>query len=206
MHKNCHLLLSLSSTVFRFPPHAQMRSDQKKENTGNSGKKTEGSKCRGKGHGRVGGKRHKSATYFSDETYRQCDSSCAQLYQCKWDLEKVTYSVWTKGWLKWALRATTVLNLKNEQKIEMAVFISKVQELQCQLKQLDEEMSCSLVISKILKSLPLKYSHFHSAWYSTYKKEKLWIIWPKEKLWIIWAVDYSWKREGWKQLTARNKV
>ena len=41
----------------------------------------------------VGGKRHKSTKYYSDKTYRQCDCSCAQLYQCKLDLEKVTYSV-----------------------------------------------------------------------------------------------------------------
>ena len=40
------------------------------------------------------------------------------------------------------------------------------------MKQLGEEISDSLVISKILNSLPSKYSHFHSAWDSTYKKEQ----------------------------------
>ena len=56
--------------------------------------------------------------------------------------------------------------------MEIAVFISKVEELQCQIKQQGEEISDSLVISKILNSLPSKYSHFHSAWDSTYKKEQ----------------------------------
>ena len=27
--------------------------------------------------------KNKSTTYYSDETYRQCDSSCSELYQCK---------------------------------------------------------------------------------------------------------------------------
>jgi hypothetical protein len=40
------------------------------------------------------------------------------------------------------------------------------------LKQLDEEISDSLVISKILNSLPSKYSHFYAAWDSTYRKEQ----------------------------------
>ena len=56
--------------------------------------------------------------------------------------------------------------------MEMEVFISKVENLQCQLKQLGEEITDSLVISKILNSLPSKYSHFHLAWDSTYKKEQ----------------------------------
>ena len=49
-------------------------------------------------------------------------------------------------------------NLKFEQKMEIAVFISKVEELQCQIKQQGEEISDSLVISKILNSLPSKFS------------------------------------------------
>ena len=66
----------------------------------------------------------------------------------------------------------TWCNNSFQQKLEMAVFISKVEELQCQLKQLGEEISDSQVISKILNSLPSKYSHFHSAWDSTYQKEQ----------------------------------
>ncbi|KAK9687019.1 Zinc knuckle [Popillia japonica] len=51
--------------------------------------------------------------------------------------------------------------------MEMSVFLSKVQELQNKLKQLGEEISDRLIITKILMSLPEKYSYFVSAWEST---------------------------------------
>ncbi|CAG9571437.1 unnamed protein product [Danaus chrysippus] len=41
-----------------------------------------------------------------------------------------------------------------------------MQELQCQLKQMGEEISEKLIITKILMSLPEEYKHFISAWES----------------------------------------
>ena len=49
----------------------------------------------------------------------------------------------------------------------MSLFISKVQELQNNLKQLGEEISDKFVMTKILMSLPEGYGHFVSAWEST---------------------------------------
>lgn len=49
---------------------------------------------------------------------------------------------------------------------DMSVFLSKIQELQCQLRQMGEEISEKLIITKILMSLPEEYKHFISAWES----------------------------------------
>ncbi|KAL0829820.1 hypothetical protein ABMA28_003303 [Loxostege sticticalis] len=48
----------------------------------------------------------------------------------------------------------------------MSVFLSKIQELQNQLKQMGEEISDKFVITKVLMSLPDEYKHFISAWES----------------------------------------
>ncbi|CAF4921425.1 unnamed protein product [Pieris macdunnoughi] len=48
----------------------------------------------------------------------------------------------------------------------MSVFLSRIQEMQNKLKQLGEEISDKLVITKILMSLPDQYKHFVSAWES----------------------------------------
>ncbi|KAL0842477.1 hypothetical protein ABMA28_014571 [Loxostege sticticalis] len=55
---------------------------------------------------------------------------------------------------------------KYEPKTGMAVFLSKLQEMQNQLKQLGEEVSDQFVITKVLMSLPNDYRHFVSAWES----------------------------------------
>ncbi|CAG9137695.1 unnamed protein product [Plutella xylostella] len=55
---------------------------------------------------------------------------------------------------------------KYEEGIEMAVFLSKVQEMKNQLKQMNEDISDKLVITKVLMSLPEDFSHFISAWES----------------------------------------
>lgn len=55
---------------------------------------------------------------------------------------------------------------KFETGIEMSTFLSKIQELQNQLKQLGEEVSDKFVITKVLMSLPEEYKHFVSAWES----------------------------------------
>lgn len=48
----------------------------------------------------------------------------------------------------------------------MSVFLSKIQEMQNQLKQLGENISDKLMITKFLMSIPEKYIHFVSAWES----------------------------------------
>lgn len=55
---------------------------------------------------------------------------------------------------------------KFEKGTEMSVFLSKIQELQNQLKQMGEEVSDKFVITKVLMSLPEEYKHFVSAWES----------------------------------------
>lgn len=55
---------------------------------------------------------------------------------------------------------------KFERGIDMSVFLSKIQELQNQLKQMGEEISDKFVITKVLMSLPDEYKHFISAWES----------------------------------------
>lgn len=55
---------------------------------------------------------------------------------------------------------------KFETGTEMSMFLSKIQELQNQLKQMGEEISDKFVITKVLMSLPDEYKHFISAWES----------------------------------------
>lgn len=55
---------------------------------------------------------------------------------------------------------------KYEEGTDMSVFLSKVQELQNQLKQLGEPITDKFVITKVLMSLPENYKHFVSAWES----------------------------------------
>nr|XP_049701711.1 uncharacterized protein LOC110381443 isoform X2 [Helicoverpa armigera] len=55
---------------------------------------------------------------------------------------------------------------KFERGVDMSVFLSKIQELQNQLKQMGEEISDKFVITKVLMSLPDEYKHFISAWES----------------------------------------
>lgn len=55
---------------------------------------------------------------------------------------------------------------KFEKGIDMSVFLSKIQEMQNQLKQMGEEISDKFVITKVLMSLPDEYKHFVSAWES----------------------------------------
>lgn len=49
---------------------------------------------------------------------------------------------------------------------DSATFLSKLQEMTCQLKQAGEEISDKFLITKILMSLPECYGHFISAWES----------------------------------------
>lgn len=55
---------------------------------------------------------------------------------------------------------------KYEKGVQMSVFLSKIQEIQNQLKQLGEEVSDKFAITKVLMSLPNEYKHFVSAWES----------------------------------------
>lgn len=50
---------------------------------------------------------------------------------------------------------------------DIATFLSKLMEIVQQLKDQDEKISDSMVMTKILMSLPAAYNHFHSAWEST---------------------------------------
>lgn len=49
----------------------------------------------------------------------------------------------------------------------IANHIAKLEEIVQQLKDLKEEISDTMVITKILMTLPANYNHFHSAWEST---------------------------------------
>lgn len=55
---------------------------------------------------------------------------------------------------------------KYEKGIAMSVFLSKIQEMQNQLKQMGEDISDKFVITKVLMSLPNEFKHFVSAWES----------------------------------------
>ncbi|EFN67630.1 hypothetical protein EAG_00279, partial [Camponotus floridanus] len=50
---------------------------------------------------------------------------------------------------------------------DITVFLSKLIEIVQQLRDQNEVISDSMVMTKILMSLPPKYDHFHSAWEST---------------------------------------
>ncbi|CAH2105332.1 unnamed protein product [Euphydryas editha] len=55
---------------------------------------------------------------------------------------------------------------KYEEGTDMSTFLSKIEELRNQLKQMGEEISEKFVITKVLMSLPDCYKHFVSAWES----------------------------------------
>lgn len=54
----------------------------------------------------------------------------------------------------------------------MATFISKLETIVKQLTDLGEEISSSMIITKILMTLPAEYSHFYSAWESTAEEQR----------------------------------
>lgn len=54
----------------------------------------------------------------------------------------------------------------------MASHISKLEELVQQIKDLGEPISQTMIMTKILMTLPSSYDHFHSAWESTEKDKR----------------------------------
>lgn len=54
----------------------------------------------------------------------------------------------------------------------ISVFIAKLMEIVQQLRDQKESISESMVMTKILMSLPAEYNHFHSAWESTNSDEQ----------------------------------
>lgn len=50
---------------------------------------------------------------------------------------------------------------------DMATFLSKLLDITQQLKERDETLSDSMIMTTIQLSLPVEYNHFHSAWDST---------------------------------------
>lgn len=56
-------------------------------------------------------------------------------------------------------------NLKYEGE-GISQFLSKIDDIKIQLKQLDEELSDNMVMTKILMALPNNFKHFVSAWES----------------------------------------
>lgn len=54
----------------------------------------------------------------------------------------------------------------------LATHFSKLDEIVQQLRDLGEEISNSMIMTKILLTLPSNYSHFHSAWESTRAEER----------------------------------
>ena len=63
-------------------------------------------------------------------------------------------------------------NYKKNTSDDMATHISKVQDLSCRLKALGETISDSMLITKIIMTLPEDYKHFISAWESTSEDQK----------------------------------
>lgn len=55
---------------------------------------------------------------------------------------------------------------------DIATFLSKLMEIVQQMKDQNESISDSMVMTKILMSLPAEYNHFHSAWESTSTGER----------------------------------
>lgn len=55
---------------------------------------------------------------------------------------------------------------------DMASYISKMEEIVKQLSDLDTKIPDSMVMTKILMSLPSSFNHFHSAWESTAAAER----------------------------------
>ncbi|XP_072745830.1 uncharacterized protein [Anoplolepis gracilipes] len=54
----------------------------------------------------------------------------------------------------------------------MATHIAKVKDLAYRLKMLDEPVSDSIIMIKILMTLPSSYQHFNTAWESTSQDQK----------------------------------
>lgn len=65
------------------------------------------------------------------------------------------------------LLQTRFYSFKMDPNDSIACHISKLEEVVQQLKDLNEEISDSMVMTKILMTLPPNYNHFHSAWEST---------------------------------------
>lgn len=55
---------------------------------------------------------------------------------------------------------------------DMSTFLSKIEEMKNQLKQMGEDISEKFVITKVLMSLPDCYKHFVSAWESAPDNEQ----------------------------------
>lgn len=55
---------------------------------------------------------------------------------------------------------------------DMASHIAKLENIVQQLKDMKEDISESMVITKILMTLPVEYGHFHSAWESTAEENR----------------------------------
>lgn len=83
--------------------------------------------------------------------------------------------IWRKLHIVYEQKSETSIHMVQQQffqykyaeDMEMSVFLSKIQEFQNKLKQLGEEIPDKLILTKILMSLPDKYSYFISAWEST---------------------------------------
>lgn len=62
--------------------------------------------------------------------------------------------------------------LTKEDTDDVAVHISKIQELAYRLKTLGEDISDSMIMTKILMTLPINMNHFISAWESTSEQDR----------------------------------
>lgn len=63
-------------------------------------------------------------------------------------------------------------NFTKDPNDNLATHFSKLDEIVQQLNDLGEEISNSMIMTKILLTLPSNYSHFHSAWESTRAEER----------------------------------
>ena len=63
-------------------------------------------------------------------------------------------------------------HFKWEESESVAHNLSRIEQIAAKLKALDSEVKESMVITRVLSSLPKDYSHFHSAWDSVEQKKK----------------------------------
>lgn len=63
-------------------------------------------------------------------------------------------------------------NYKRNASKDIVTHISKIQDLHCRLKGFGETISDSMLITKIVMTLPEEYNHFVSPWESTNQEQK----------------------------------
>lgn len=87
---------------------------------------------------------------------------------------KTSYEMWEKLLSVYEKKSKVSVHLLQQRFFTLenkgesiAVFISRLEEIRSQLRQIDEDVPENMIVTKILMSLPEKFKHFTSAWEST---------------------------------------